>query len=74
MLMCLSKLASFRLSIYVWISYNSGTTTTTVHIELGAAFWLLIAVLIGGLVLWLKLGSEGMSRVIRGGLRDTFGG
>ena len=48
-------------------------TTATVHIELGTALWLLIAVLIGCLVLWLKLGGEGMSRVLRGGLKDAFG-
>ncbi len=49
------------------------TTTTTVHIELGAAFWLLMAVIIGALVLWLKLGSEGMSRVLGDGVKDAFG-
>jgi len=49
-------------------------TTTTINIQLGSAFWLLIAVLIGGLVLWSVVGSEGMSRVIRGGWQDTFGG
>lgn len=48
-------------------------TTTTVHIELGTAFWLLIALLIVGGVSWSLLGSEGMSRVIRGGLQDAFG-
>ena len=41
------------------------TTTTTLHIELGTAFWLLIAVLIGGVILWSKLGSEGITRVIK---------
>ncbi len=40
-------------------------TTSTVHIELGAAFWLLMAVIIGALILWSKLASEGMSKVIR---------
>ena len=48
------------------------TTTTTVHIELGTAFWLLVAVLIGGVILWSKLGSEGMSRVLSSGVRDAF--
>ena len=48
-------------------------TTTTVHIELGTAFWLLIAVLIIGLILWSKLGSEGMSQVIKDGVHDSFG-
>lgn len=47
-------------------------TTTTVHIELGTAFWLLVAVLIAGLVLWSVLGSERMAEVIRGGVEDTF--
>lgn len=49
------------------------TTTTTINIQLDTAFWLLIAVLIGGLILWSKLGSEGMSRAIRGGMSDAFG-
>ncbi len=46
--------------------------TTSVHVELGAAFWLLIAVLIEGLVLYFKLGSEGMNRVIRGWITRYF--
>ncbi len=49
------------------------TTTTTVNIELGTAFWLFIAVLIGGLILYSKLGSKGMSKAIRGGINDAFG-
>ena len=49
------------------------TTTTTVNIELGTAFWLLIAVLVAGLILWSRLGSEGMSRVLSCGLKDSFG-
>lgn len=49
------------------------TTTMTVNIQLGTAFWLLIAVAIVGLVLWYKLGSEGMSRVLSGGWQDAFG-
>ena len=49
------------------------TTTTTVHTELGTAFWLLVAVLIVGVILWSKLGSEGMSRVLNSGVRDAFG-
>ena len=48
------------------------TTTTTVHIELGTAFWLLVAVMIGGMILWSKLGSEGMSRVFTTGVTDAF--
>ena len=49
------------------------TTTTTIHIELGWAFWLLIALLIGGIVLYSKLGSERMSKVLSGGIGDAFG-
>ena len=49
------------------------STTTTVHIELGTAFWLLMAVIIGGLVIYLKIGSGGMSRVLTGGVKDAFG-
>ena len=49
-------------------------TTTTINIQLGAAFWLLIAVIIGGLVMWSLLGMEKMSRVINGGLQDVFSG
>ncbi|MFC1918528.1 hypothetical protein ACFLWW_00935 [Chloroflexota bacterium] len=47
-------------------------TTTTVSIEFGTAFWLMLFVLITGLILWSKLGSEAMSRVIRGGVHDAF--
>ena len=47
-------------------------TTTTVHIELGSTFWLLIAKLIGGLVLWSVLGTEKLSGAIKGGIQDTF--
>ena len=49
------------------------TTTTTVHIELGTAFWLFMAVVIVALILWSKLGSEGMSRVLGNGVKDAFG-
>ena len=49
------------------------TTTTTVNIELGTAFWLLLFVLIGGLILWSQLGTEGMNRVLSGGLGDACG-
>ena len=47
-------------------------TTTTVHVELGAAFWLLLFVLIGGTLLCMKLGSEKMSQVLSGGVKDAF--
>jgi len=48
-------------------------TTTTINIQLGSAFWLLIALLIVGGVLWSLLGSERLSSTIRGGFQDTFG-
>ena len=48
-------------------------TTTTVHIELGTAFWLLMAAIIVGLVLWSVLGSARMASIIRGSVDDTFG-
>lgn len=48
------------------------TTTTTVHVELGTAFWLLTFVLIVGIVMWVKLGSEKMTKVISGGMGDAF--
>jgi hypothetical protein len=47
-------------------------TTTTINIQLGTAFWLLVALLIAVGILWLVLGNEGMSRAIRGGLQDSF--
>jgi hypothetical protein len=49
------------------------TTTTSVHVELGTAFWLLLFVLIVSIVMWTKLGSEKMSKVLSGGIRDAFG-
>jgi hypothetical protein len=48
-------------------------TTTTINIQLGTAFWLLIALLIAGGVLWSVLGSEKLSSAIRGGFQDSFG-
>jgi hypothetical protein len=47
-------------------------TTTTINIQLGTAFWLLIAVFVVGIMMWSKLGSEGMSRVLSSGVRDAF--
>ncbi len=47
-------------------------TTTSIHIQLGTAFWLLLFVLIVGIVMWTKLGSEKMSKVLSGGIRDAF--
>jgi len=44
---------------------------TTVHVELGTAFWLLIVVLIGGLVVYSKLGSYKVSKVINSGIGDA---
>ena len=49
------------------------TTTTTIHVDLGWAFWLLMAVLILGIILYSKLGSEKMNRAISGGISDALG-
>ena len=48
------------------------TTTTSIHVQLGTAFWLLLFVIIAGIVMWAKLGSEKMSKVLSGGIRDAF--
>lgn len=48
------------------------TTTTSIHVQLGTTFWLLLFVLIVGIVMWTKLGSEKMGKVLRGGIRDAF--
>ena len=48
------------------------TTTTSIHVQLGAAFWLMVFVLIVGIVMWTKLGSEKMSRVLSSGIGDAF--
>jgi hypothetical protein len=48
------------------------TTTTSVHVELGTVFWLLVAVLIGGLVLYSKLGSEKIGKVLSGGIGNAL--
>jgi len=48
------------------------TTTTSIHVQLGTAFWLMVFVLIMGIVMWAKLGSEKMSKVLSGGIRDAF--
>jgi hypothetical protein len=48
------------------------TTATSIHIQLGTAFWLMLFVLIVGIVLWAKLGSEKMSKVLGGGIRDVL--
>ena len=50
------------------------TTTTSIHVQLGTAFWLMVFVLIVGIIMWAKLGSEKMSKVLSGGIRDAFGG
>ena len=49
------------------------TTTTSIHVQLGTAFWLLLFVLIIGIVMWTKLGSEKMGKVLSGGIGDAFG-
>jgi hypothetical protein len=48
------------------------TTTTSIHVQLGTAFWLLVFALIVGIAMWAKLGSENMSKVLSGGIRDAF--
>ena len=48
------------------------TTTTSIHVQLGTAFWLLVFVLIVGIVMWVKLGSEKMSKVLSGRIGDVF--
>ncbi len=49
------------------------TTTTSIHVQLGTAFWLLTFVLIVGIVMWAKFGSEKRSKVLSGGIGDAFG-
>ena len=49
------------------------TTTTSIHIELGAIFWLLLFMIIVGIVMWTKLGSEKMSKVLSSGINDVVG-
>ena len=49
------------------------TTTTSIDVQLGTAFWLMVFVLIIGIVTWAKLGSEKMSKMLRGGISDAFG-
>ena len=48
-------------------------TTTSIHVQLGTAFWLMVFVLIIGIVMWAKLGSEKMRKVLSSGIRDAFG-
>jgi len=52
---------------------NAMVTTTSIHVQLGTAFWLMVFVLIVGIVMWAKLGSEKMSKVLSGGISDAFG-
>lgn len=47
-------------------------TTTTIDIQLGTTFWLLVAVIIIGIVLWFVLGKEGMKKAVEGGVSSTF--
>lgn len=49
------------------------TTTTTIDIQLGTAFWLLLFFLIVGMVVWAKLGSEKMGKIVPGGWKDALG-
>ena len=46
--------------------------TTSINVQLGTAFWLMVFILIIGIVMWTKLGSEKMSKVLSGGIRDAF--
>ncbi|MFC1953513.1 hypothetical protein ACFLWR_05230 [Chloroflexota bacterium] len=48
-------------------------TTTSIHVQLGTAFWLMLFVVIIGMVMWAKLGGEKMGKVISGGIGDAFG-
>ncbi len=48
------------------------TTTTSIHVQLGTAFWLMLFVLIAGIVMWTKLGSEKMGKVLSGGLHYSI--
>ena len=47
-------------------------TTTSIHVQLGTAFWLMVFVLIAGIVMWAKLGSEKMAKVLSNGIGDAF--
>lgn len=49
------------------------TTTTTINVELGTAFWLMMLVLIAGIVLYSKMGPDKMRRVLNSGIGDAFG-
>ena len=49
------------------------TALTSIHIQLGTAFWLMLFVLIIGSVMWAKLGSEKMGKVLSGGIGNAFG-
>ena len=39
----------------------------------GTAFWLMLFVLIAGIVMWAKFGSEKMAKVLSSGIGDAFG-
>lgn len=45
---------------------------TAFIVKLDWAFWVLLAVLIVGLILWKFVGSEGLSRVLQGSLQDSL--
>ena len=45
---------------------------TNFLVKLDWGFWVLLAVLILGIILWKFVGSEGLSRVLQGSLQDTF--
>lgn len=48
------------------------TTTTSINVQLGTGFCLIVFVLILGIVMWAKLGSEKTGKVLSGGISDVF--
>lgn len=52
---------------------DSMTATTTISIQPGTAFWLLLFVLIVGMVMRVTLGNEKMDKIMPGGWQDAFG-
>jgi hypothetical protein len=48
-------------------------TKTTLNVQLGTGFWLLIGAILLGLVLWKVLGTDRLASTIRAGWRDAVG-
>jgi len=48
-------------------------TNTTLLVRLDWGFWLLLGVVIIGLALWGFLGTERLSNIVGGSIRDSFG-